>query len=300
MTAMEQREGIRRYRRPYNWKSIDRSVHDAGAVVLQDLFPAEEVCRMNTQIDDYLAQNTEAGLPDSGSAGYNRFLGYQTIRFHALLEKFPAAESWICNGGLVSWAERLLEPVATAVLLNAGELIQIGPGEPEQYLHRDTDSWPLAPFARDPILVNAVVALDRFTAENGATRIAPGSWRWERDRKPEPRELVTAEMAAGDALLFRGDLVHGGGANTTARGRRAISISYCAGWLRPVEASLLNVSRERVKHLAPRVQGLLGYAAYDGKRDHGGLVGLYENGDPGCVPWLDDALPTVATGSTSP
>ena len=87
-------------------------------------------------------------------------------------------------------------------------------------------------------------------------------------------------MEAGDALLFRGDVIHGGGANTTESHRRAVSVSYCAGWLRPVENSFLNVSRERAKILPTRVQKLLGYAAYDGKRDGGGLVGLYENGDP--------------------
>jgi hypothetical protein len=31
------------------------------------------------------------------------------------------------------------------------------------------------------------------------------------------------------------------------------------------------------------VQALLGYAVYDGSRDKGGLVGLYENGDPAVV-----------------
>lgn len=48
----------------------------------------------------------------------------------------------------------------------------------------------------------------------------------------------------------------------------------------PVENSILNIPRDTVKRLPGHLQALLGYAAYDGSRDNGGLVGLYENGDP--------------------
>ena len=202
---------------------------------------------------------------------------------HGLIEKFESAAKWIDRYELIDWAERSLDPVATTMLLNAAELIQIGAGEPSQYLHRDSDSWPLVPLGDQPIIVNALIALDSFTLENGATHITPGSWRWSRERKPKPEEILRAPMEEGDALLFRGDVIHGGGANTTGRHRRAVSVSYCAGWLRPVENSFLNVSRERAKILPTRVQKLLGYVAYDGKRDGGGLVGLYENGDPSAL-----------------
>ena len=87
-------------------------------------------------------------------------------------------------------------------------------------------------------------------------------------------------MSPGDALLFRGDVIHGGGANETDRPRRALSLSYCVGWLRPVENSILNISRETARRLPKHTQRLLGWSAYDGSRDNGGLVGLYENGDP--------------------
>ena len=42
-----------------------------------------------------------------------------------------------------------------------------------------------------------------------------------------------------------------GGANTTDARRRVISLSYCAGWLRPVENSYLNVTRATVERLTP-------------------------------------------------
>ena len=277
---------IRCFRRPYDWDSIDMVVHDAGGVIAEKFFTTGEVADLNGQIDGYLQMNPEVGLPDSGSSGYDRFLGHRTVRLHALIEKFPSAADWIGHPELFAWGERSLEPVATSVLLNAAELIQIGPGEPAQYLHRDTDSWPMAPLGEHPLMVNALVALDAFTIENGATRFVPGSWSWPRERRAQTSEMLRATMAPGDALLFRGDVVHGGGANGTEGPRRAVSISYCAGWLRPVENSILNVSKQRARALEPQVRQLLGFAAYDGSRDRGGLVGLYQNGDPGL--WLEE------------
>ena len=53
-----------------------------------------------------------------------------------------------------------------------------------------------------------------------------------------------------------------------------------------MENSFLNIIRETVKRVPCHVQALLGYSAYDGSRDNGGLVGLYENGDPAVL--LDD------------
>ncbi len=275
-----------RFARPYDWNTIDATVHDEGGAILESLFCANEVGRFNHEIDHYLRAHEDAGRPRSGSSAYDKFLGYRTVRLHGLIEKFESAAGWIGRRELVDWAGRAVEPVATSILLNTAELIQIGPGEPEQYLHRDSDSWPMAPLGGHPLVMNVIMALDPFTLENGATHVTPGSWRWDRGRKPSPDEISRAIMEAGEALIFRGDIVHGGGANTTDRPRRAVSISYCAGWLRPVENSILNVSKACAKTLPKHVQGLLGYAAYDGTRNRGGLVGLFENGDPGA--FLED------------
>lgn len=150
----------------------------------------------------------------------------------------------------MAWAERMLACVADSVLLNAGELIQIQPGEPAQYLHRDSDAWP-APIGLHPLVVNCMLALGPFTAANGATRVVLGSHRWPAGRCPEEHELRPVELRPGDALLFPGDLVHGGGANRTDQPRRGVSLSYCAGWLRPVENSVLNVPPGLARHLTP-------------------------------------------------
>jgi len=128
--------------------------------------------------------------------------------------------------------------------------------------------------------VNAIVALSDFTEANGATWVAPGSFNAVSDQTLSSADFVQATMAAGDALLFRGDLVHGAGANESAAPRRAVSVSFCAGWLRGVENSVLNLNFETVRGLAPELRAILGFAAYDGSARGNGLLGLYENGDP--------------------
>jgi hypothetical protein len=268
-----------RFTRPHDWAGIDSAVQTIGGAIVEDLLAPNEVESLNDQVDVSLALHGDIANAATGSGIYDTFLGHKTLRLHGLLEKAPASADLIGRPDLVEWAERMIAPVASSVLLNAGELIQIQPGEPAQFLHRDTDSWPV-PIGAHPHLVNAIVALDPCTLKNGATYIAPASWQWEPRRQPQDGELLRAVMKPGDALLCRGDLVHGGGENTTDSRRRVLSISYCAGWLRPVENSFLNLSRETVRPLPSKLQGLLGYAPYDGTKQLGGIIGLYENGDP--------------------
>jgi hypothetical protein len=268
-----------RFAHPYDWAQIDSAVQTMGGAIAEDMLTSSEIESLNDQVDESLALHGDLANAATGSGGYDTFLGHKTLRLHGLLEKAPASANLIGRAELVEWAERMIAPVASSVLLNAGELIQIQPGEPAQYLHRDTDSWPI-PIGAHPHLVNAIVALDPCTLENGATYVAPTSWQWEPRRKPQESELIRAIMKPGDALLFRGDLVHGGGENTTDSRRRVLSISYCAGWLRPVENSFLNLSHETVRPLPPKLQALLGFAPYDGTERLGGMIGLYENGDP--------------------
>ena len=267
------------FARPYDWPKIDEAVRTSGGAIVEGLLASSELNALNTEIDSYLSRNADAAIAHSGSDVYDMFLGHKTLRLHGLADKVPSSAELMARPELVEWAERLMGEVSSSILLNAGELIQIQPGEPAQFLHRDSDSWPV-PIGKDPLIVNAIVALDPCTLENGATYIVPGSWQWDRNRTPKPEEFARAVMQPGDAVLFRGDLVHGGGENESESRRRALSISYCAGWLRPVENSFLNLPQSKVRELPERLQAILGYRAHDATSGRGGMIGLFENGDP--------------------
>ncbi|NKC01137.1 MAG: hypothetical protein GKR90_21940 [Pseudomonadales bacterium] len=268
---------------PYDWNAVTKTTQTSGAAILSDILSNEELSRVNDDVDAYLAEQSDY-RPTTSSGSYNDFLGHNTIRLHGLLEKLPSAPSVLFNPELLSWVDEMIAPIASNAIINAGELIQIQPGEPRQAAHRDSDSWPM-PLTETPCVVNVIFALDDFTLENGATWIVPNSWSWPKERRAAAQDYTRAVMKAGDAIIFRGDLIHRGGANSSTHPRRAISISYCAGWLRTVESSFLNLKRSTVQALAPEHRSMLGFSAYDGEAHHSGMLGLYENGDP--ARWFD-------------
>lgn len=62
--------------------------------------------------------------------------------------------------------------------------------------------------------------------------------------------------------------------------RRGLSVSYCVGWLRPVENHYLNLSIDQVKALPKRAQQILVWNVYDGTTRGNGVLGYYEMGNP--------------------
>ena len=82
-------------------------------------------------------------------------------------------------------------------------------------------------------------------------------------------------MGPGDALIYSGKVVHGGGANRTVdRYRKAMHLSFVAGWLVPEESSPLDYTDEELADRSPRVQRLLGHRSYDPRPHPGGGLWL--------------------------
>jgi ectoine hydroxylase-related dioxygenase (phytanoyl-CoA dioxygenase family) len=141
--------------------------------------------------------------------------------------------------------------------------------------------WVHLPNPHPEVQVASVVALVDLTADNGATRVVPGSHRWPRVRVAAPEELVPAEMAAGSAIVYLGSTLHGGGGNTTADvRRRGMHVSFCLGWLRTEENQYLAAPIDVVRTLPRESQALLGYAAHDALAAGGGYLGTVEVQDP--------------------
>jgi ectoine hydroxylase-related dioxygenase (phytanoyl-CoA dioxygenase family) len=100
-----------------------------------------------------------------------------------------------------------------------------------QPLHVDMGA---VPDARGFWVCNTVWLLDDFTAENGATRMIPGSHRWGTRPQdeladpmaPHPDEVLLIGKA-GSIAVMNSHLWHGGTANRTARPRLAMHAFYC-------------------------------------------------------------------------
>nr|RAV93353.1 hypothetical protein DBT53_10375 [Aerococcus mictus] len=151
--------------------------------------------------------------------------------------------------------------------------MSIHPGERAQILHRDDELFPCREFAGE-MMANALWALSDFTAENGGTQLVPGSHKWPRDRAPEPHEIVQAEIKAGTVLIYRGSLLHGGGANRARAPRTGLIFSYNLGWLRQGENQYLAYPPEFARYLPKAAQELIGYTI------HRPNLGQHECSDP--------------------
>jgi phytanoyl-CoA dioxygenase PhyH len=100
------------------------------------------------------------------------------------------------------------------------------PNGGQQLLHRD---WEAA--AGTLGLVVALAYLDDFGADNGATRVVPGTHREiggmsDYNHLASHPEQVSVEGKAGDVLLMHGHLVHSGMRNLGGAERRTLQISY--------------------------------------------------------------------------
>jgi len=103
-------------------------------------------------------------------------------------------------------------------------------------------------------------AMTDFTEENGATRVIPGSNRFEDRKQFGNDDTEPAEMEAGSVLFYTGSLYHGGGANRSDAVRFGLNITYAVAWLRQEENQYLSVPREIARDLPVPLLRLMGYA----------------------------------------
>jgi ectoine hydroxylase-related dioxygenase (phytanoyl-CoA dioxygenase family) len=220
-----------------------------GYVVVGDLLSPDEVAAARADLSRVLR---------STPTGRNDFEGRATQRVYALFAKTRTFDR-AATGPLLL---EVLDQVLGHYQLSAPVGIRIGPGETAQVLHRDDAVYPL-PRPGPPVVVNTMWPLDEFTEANGATRLIPGSHRWEPGRQPTSSdEVVAATMTPGTVLFYLGGVWHGGGANRTGQPRLGVILEYAAGWLRPQENHCLAVPREIAAGLPGRLQELLGYGIY--------------------------------------
>lgn len=241
---------------------IEAATNQDGAVVVQQVLSPDLLARIISDLEPYL-DGINPKTDYDGDA-YGAFLP-NTKRLEGLVQKSDAVVEAILDGRYLAWAERSL-PWCGEIQLNAAQLIEIGPGEAAQVLHRDEGTWPELAGGEQQLVVNCLLALSDFTEEVGATRVVVGS---HKDITIDPYALdpatasVPVLMEAGDALYFTGKTIHGGGANQTSDFyRRAIAISFTLGWVKPEEAHTLSITPERLREIPRRMRELCSFAGY--------------------------------------
>jgi hypothetical protein len=223
-----------------------------AAVIIENVITMDAVEALKSDLAPYLSKE---------AFGRDEFTGFSTKRIGALIARSNACRELALNPLVINVAEQYLNPFADGYQLHFTSAVSIGPGETKQVLHRDRGIWGgYLPRQVEP-LMSTIWAVTKFTKENGATQLVPGSHKWDKERKPDDTEIAYAEMNSGSVLLYTGSILHGGGANKTASEiRTGVFLHYALNWLRQEENQYLSCPPNIAKELSPELRSLIGYS----------------------------------------
>jgi len=233
--------------------SLFDALSEDGALIVTGLFDKIIVDTISVDIEKALAGEPWCNTPDAEDRA--DFLGRKTKRLHGILQYSPFIEDCLLHPFLLSTAHKWL---GYKPQFNTGEVMAIGPGEVRQALHFDAGSWHKADLPGE-LLFSINLALTDFTAENGATMVAPGSHKWSKDYRYSSADFAPAEMSKGSALIYAGSALHSGGANQTEQTRVGLYLGYVPFWLQAQENTVTSHPPGFLDTLKPETQALLTY-----------------------------------------
>lgn len=196
-------------------------------------------------------------------------------RLKRLPDRHPLFRSVLEHPVVLEMTRHILGPTLfnESYLVHSHDANVTRPGSGAQGLHRDRT----VKLERDPALPlqsRFILCLDPFDAENGATRVVPGSHTWgDVDLADAPsHEAVSAEAPAGSLIVYTDVLVHGTGANISEdRERASLNFGFCPPWCRPMINYPLALDPEVMEGTSRTLRQLLGYSST--------MVGLEEPWD---------------------
>jgi phytanoyl-CoA dioxygenase PhyH len=261
-------------------KEIAKVLRDDGCVIIADLVSSATMDGIMGELEPQL---------EVTRGGDTEFLGRATRRIGALIARSPKVRELVTNDTILDTLDLSLGDHGSTFQIDLTQLIDIGPGEPGQMIHRDQWSFDRYPFPKGfEAEIATMWAVTDFTEEMGATRVIVGSHLWDDEpTEVDPALSVGAVMSKGSVLLYGGSIYHGGGANKSDVHRVGINIGYSLAWLRQEENQYLACPPEVARTLPEGLLRLMGYQR--------GAVGLgYVDDLREPLDWLYD-LPSVQT-----
>jgi len=213
-----------------------RLLDERGYVVVEDVFTAEEVAEMRAEFDRLTALEGAFG-------GHEVHIEPGAPRLSNLFNKSPAFDRCLACKPTMAAAHHLLGEIHV-YSLNARNPQK---GQGQQPLHSDVPRV----HPTDWRVVNSMVMLDDMTADNGPTRVVPGSHKWVPLNVPdvnmaeverievtaEDRAIMPADPAApypgevhltgraGSVAVINGHIWHGGTTNRSGAPRRVLHLA---------------------------------------------------------------------------
>ncbi|MDP6053337.1 MAG: phytanoyl-CoA dioxygenase family protein [Candidatus Latescibacteria bacterium] len=226
-----------------------RELDEQGYTVLEDLLTSQQVEKAIEALrGSYQESHVSAHEPGS-------------LRTHNLTARAEIFREIIQLPRLVACMAHLLGP--DYILSDMGARSP-SPGMPAQGLHRDGGPFvPNPPYNAHmvlPLAAQSLMALSAFTAENGATRLVPGSHLRDIESATvsvEEERLFLCDPGA--VLIYDNRMIHGGGANTTGEIRYAVQGFCCRSTTSPFCDHTRSITKKLVEKATPLLRRLWGF-----------------------------------------
>lgn len=245
-------------------------LEDQGFTIIYNAIEPELVDRLVEAILRLEGSVPTTWKPGSGDDTTASTYFGKTLRMRNLLARDPSFAEIPAHKSILPVVQAIL---GQGCLLRAMSTLVVPPGEPAQAIHSD-DAFGTLPFPRPhrPIMINTIWALTDFTAENGATRLIPGSHKladFGEYHEDDPELLSAAErfgtadaiqavMPKGSILVNHGSILHSASGNQSSERRYGMSVQYNEGWIRPVENYHLSLPLEILRSFPEPLQAILG------------------------------------------
>ena len=250
---------------------------DANTADVVSALQRDGAAIVKNQVEPELVEAVHAELrkpfDEVGKCDESDFNGYNTLRVSGILAISQTSAKLVSHPRVMEVADSILLKHCYNYRIGSLTGVEIYPGETDQVLHADDGIYPIR-IPGTQFQISAMWALDDFTKENGATRVALGSHLvfstysyqsdenikyFNPDAKKYDHNTVQAVMPKGSVLFYMGSTQHGGGANRSDKPRAGLINTYALGWLRQEENQYLNVPREIAEQYPEIIQRLLGY-----------------------------------------
>ncbi len=230
-----------------------------GYVILEGLFDADTVAEARARILECAKANAALGKR------VDTPIYRAEDQVYNLVDKGRVFEEMVQEPTILAVFSRIL---GSELKLGSFAARIVRRGSESQAVHFDYPYWTLYKDRSLPMNMNqsfflncqATMMMEDFTAENGATMVAPGSQA--HGRRPTKEEFesacVQATGPAGSVMLMTGLLWHRAGDNHTDTPRVGILGQYLAKFVKPMEDVVRGLSDELVERANPTLRALLG------------------------------------------
>ncbi len=192
-----------------------------GYLPLGTILTQEQIARLISRLD-------ELGVLEGEDAGKELHQEEGTTRVSNLVNKDPMFEIGFTHPRVLAAMRHVL---GSSFKLSSLDCRMALPGHGRQAFHAD---WRSGVQPGDYYVCNSMWLLDDFTAENGATRVVPGSHRsrehpknaMEDPAQPHPEEIQVI-APAGTVVIFNSHIWHAGGLNQTDSPRHGMLSYFC-------------------------------------------------------------------------